>query len=71
MGTEGKGLGIYSSSCCFPSALTGCSATRLPGSLGLLEYSFYTSGRYDGLAARGLRRTCGKDACNEKQDIFI
>lgn len=67
----GKGLGIHPSGWCFPSVLPSCSVTCLPGSLELLEYSFYTLGRYDDLAARGLHRTCEKDACNEKQGILI
>lgn len=73
MGIDRQRLGIYSytGGWCFSSALIGCSAECLPESLELWEYSFYTSGRYDGLAARGLHRTCGKDACNENQDILI
>lgn len=68
---NGKGLGMQPSGWCFPSPPTSSYATCLPGSLELLKYSFYTQGRYDGLAARGLHRTCEKGACNEKQDILI
>jgi len=72
MGTGRQRARDYTpSSWCFLFALIACSAMCLPGSPELLEYSFYTSGRYDGLGARGLHRTCGKDACNENQDILI
>lgn len=56
---------------CSPFAPDSSPVMCLPGSLELLKYSFYTQGRYDGLGAKGLHRTCEKDACNEKQDILI